>query len=125
MKKLLLVLGLSLGLVGNNVRASETIYYCSMQNFVGALPDNSKDYHTSRFTMKISRENSNSNDGRVSFSDGHPFDISFNVWGFRVGYLQSSSGASAFGFHLSDGQMFQAWTTPYSSAAFSAKCEKF
>ena len=103
----------------------ETIYYCSMQNFVDAKADKDSNYQLMRFKMKIDRKNESSNDGRVSFSEDHPSDVSFNVSGFKVCCLQSRSGMSSFGFHLDSGQMFQAWATPYSAVAFSANCDKF
>ena len=110
---------------GTNSWADEKIYYCAMQNFVDATPNKSGDYQALRFKMKINRESALSNDGQVSFTDDHPFGINFDAWGFRVGYLQSTDGVSSFGFHLETGQMFQAWATPSSAVAFSAKCDKF
>ena len=120
-----LIITLFLIAIGTNLSASETVYYCSMQNFVDAKPNKHSNYELMRFKMKINRENASSNDGRVSFSDDHPFDGSFNIWGFNTGYLQSSNSGRSFFFHMDSGQMFQAWTTPSSAAAFSAKCDKF
>ena len=110
---------------GTNLSAGETVYYCSMQNFVAAEPNKVENYQTTRFKMKISRDNMSSNGGRVSFSDDHPFSISFKAFGYNVGYLQSGDGVSSFGFHLDSGQMFQAWATPNEAVAFSAKCDEF
>ena len=123
-----LLIILCLMIFGTNLSANETVYYCSMQNFVDAKPNKHGNYKSMRFKMKIDRKNTSSNDGndgRVSFSSDHPHDNSFNVWGFNVGYLQSMGGAASFSFDLSSGQMFQAWTTPFSAAAFAAQCEEF
>ena len=87
-----LLIILCLMIFGTNLSANETVYYCSMQNFVDAQPNKHSNYKSMRFKMKIDRKNTSSNDGndgRVSFSSDHPHDNSFNVWGFNVGYLQS------------------------------------
>ena len=119
------IISLILIAIATNLSAGETVYYCSMQNFVDAKPYKHSNYQRMRFKMKINRENQSSNNARVSFSDDHPFSIGFKVFGYNVGYLQSGDGVSSFGFHLDSGQMFQAWATPNEAAAFSAKCEEF
>ena len=119
------IISLILIAIATNLSAGETVYYCSMQNFVDAKPNKHSNYQRVRFKMKINRENQSSNSGRVSFSDDHPFSISFKAFGYNVGYLQSGDGVSSFGFHLDSGQMFQAWATPNEAVAFSAKCDEF
>ena len=46
---------------GTNLSAGETVYYCSMQNFVAAKPNKVGNYQTTCFKMKISRDNLSSN----------------------------------------------------------------
>ena len=120
-----LIITLFLIAIGTNLSAGETVYYCSMQNFVDAKPHKHSNYQRLRFKMKINRENQSSNSVRVSFSDDHPFSTSFKAFGYNVSYLQSGDGVSSFGFHLDSGQMFQAWATPNEAVAFSAKCDEF
>ena len=65
----------------------------SVRSFVDATPNKVGKYKTTCFKMRFSRASASSNNGKVSFTDDHPFDINFNVWGFNVGYLQSTNEA--------------------------------
>jgi len=110
--------------IGSNLLASETVYYCSMQNFIDAKPNKVGNYQRTRFKMKISRDSPLSNTGKISFSNEHPHSGSFEFW-TQADYLRSESTVTTFVFDPDSGQMFQAWTTSFSAAAFAAQCEEF
>jgi len=110
--------------IGTNLLASETVYYCSMQNFVDAKPNKVGKYQTTRFKMKISRDNLLSNTGEISFSNDHPHGASFEFW-TQADYLRSKSTVTTFVLDIDSGQMFQAWTSPNGAVAVSAKCDEF
>ena len=118
------IISLILIAIATNLSAGETVYYCSMQNFVAAEPNKVENYQTTRFKMKISRDNLSSNTGKISFSNEHPHGGSFEFW-TQADYLRSESTVTTFVFDPDSGQMFQAWTTPFSAAAFAAQCEEF
>ena len=61
------IISLILIAIATNLSAGETVYYCSMQNFVDAKPYKYSNYQRMRFKMKINRENQSSNNARVSF----------------------------------------------------------
>ena len=109
---------------GTNLSAGETVYYCSMQNFVAAEPNKVENYQTTRFKMKISRDNLSSNTGKISFSNDHPPSGSFKFWS-NTEYLRSESPVTTFVFDIDSGQMFQAWTSPNGAVAVSATCDEF
>ena len=119
-----LLIILCLMIFGTNLSANETVYYCSMQNFIDAKPNKVGNYQRTRFKMKINRDNPLSNTGKISFSNEHPHRGSFEFW-TQADYLRSESTVTTFVFDPDSGQMFQAWTTSFSAAAFAAQCEEF
>ena len=119
-----LLIILCLMIFGTNLSANETVYYCSMQNFIDAKPNKVGNYQRTRFKMKISRDSPLSNTGKISFSNDHPHSGSFKFWS-NTEYLRSESPVTTFVFDIDSGQMFQAWTSPNGAVAVSATCDEF